>query len=103
MRRLIARIALFLLLFSTPQCQIKPHNDVESGTPDDCAAACENLARLGCPGAQGSPGKDETFGTEDDVPCVEVCEEIMRTPPVSIHPNCVAAAKSCDAVERCFR
>lgn len=73
----------------------------DSGTPDDCPAACDNLDRLECDGADGSPGPDEEFGTADDRPCEAVCRGVMGE-GVTMHPACVADAESCDAVEECF-
>jgi hypothetical protein len=74
----------------------------DDGTADDCPAACENLVRLGCDGAGGSPGLDEAFGTMDDVPCAEVCAYIMNTPPATVRPKCVSKASSCKEVDACF-
>jgi len=75
----------------------------DAGTVDDCAAACANLARMECPGWQGSPGTDEMFGTEDDVSCEVVCRTIVGgDPTATLHQRCTADSKSCDDVERCF-
>ena len=74
----------------------------DDSTPDDCRAACANLARLQCPGWEGSPGADETFGTEDDKSCEEVCREVMDLGETTLYPKCTAKAESCEAVEACF-
>ncbi len=75
----------------------------DAGTVDDCAAACDNLARMECPGWQGSPGSDEVFGTDDDVSCEVVCRTIVGgDPTATLHQRCTADSKSCDDVERCF-
>jgi hypothetical protein len=71
------------------------------GGAEHCDDACKVLAELGCDGADGSPGDDETFGTADDVPCASVCRETMGM-GVDMHPACVAASESCEAVEACF-
>lgn len=73
-----------------------------SGESGDCFEACANLARLGCDGAEGSPGVDDVYGTADDVPCTAVCEDITADPAVTLNERCTAAAIDCDAVERCF-
>jgi len=70
--------------------------------PELCVEACENLARLLCPGWRGSPGSDEVFGTPDDVPCVDVCALIVADPTVTLYQQCTAQAASCEAVEACF-
>ena len=73
--------------------------DVDAG--GGCRGACSNIAELGCDGAEGSPGPDEVYGTEDDVPCAEVCEETEGA-GVSMETGCVSAADDCDAVDACF-
>lgn len=71
-----------------------------------CGAACDNTRDLGCPYWDGSPGYDGKRGTEDDVPCVTVCEDLeaasKEMPAVSLHPQCVSRAKSCQEVDACF-
>jgi hypothetical protein len=73
----------------------------EDGTKDDCAEACANMISLGCEGANGSPGADQTYGTEDDLSCERVCLVYME-PPSTMHPACVAQASSCEEVDQCF-
>jgi hypothetical protein len=68
---------------------------------DVCSEACVNLAELGCDGAEGSPGVDEVYGTEDDVPCDVICRETIAA-GVDMHPICVAAAPTCEAADECF-
>jgi hypothetical protein len=65
-----------------------------------CAAACEALSRLGCPGATGSRGRDDVAGTADDVPCARACEEIEAA-GIRQATGCIAAASSCAAVDAC--
>lgn len=73
-----------------------------------CHGACQNMARLKCRGWEGSAGRDETTGTADDVPCVQVCTDfehaaiISRAPDLSLHPACVAGAQSCMEAAGCF-
>jgi len=103
-------MALAVLVFSG--CEVVPvdpdtdaDSDADAGDGGmegyDCAAACANLARLGCPGAEGSPGLDEEYGTPDDVPCEAVCVDVEAN-GVSMHTACTAAAGSCEAADGCF-
>jgi hypothetical protein len=94
-------IRIFLLAVAMFGCESEPDWD-DSGTPDDCEAACERIEELGCDGAEGSPGPDEEYGTKDDVPCVEVCRNVMIEGGVSMHPACVSDAESCEAADACF-
>jgi hypothetical protein len=79
---------------------------VESSTiPKVCHDACTTLRNLKCAGYQGSPGKDEKFGTADDVSCDRVCADLevaaKTAAPYSLHPACIAGATSCAAVAKC--
>lgn len=99
------KIFLILLLgmLVVSACSIGPNDDWEDGgSPDDCHAACDNLAKLGCPGAEGSPGPDEEYGTQDDVSCAEVCQNVMEEGGISMHPACVASADNCSEADECF-
>ena len=91
-------------------CPGAPPAPVDGGVettaiPKVCHDACTTLRALKCPGYQGSPGKDERYGTPDDVSCDRVCadfENAAKTAaPYSIHPACIAGATSCAAVARC--
>jgi len=110
-RRYLALILFALVVFSAnlfSGCRLLyPEPDPPSVTPanggsGDCRAACDNLARLGCDGAEGSPGPDDVYGTADDVPCTAVCEDITTDDTVTLYQRCTAAALSCEAVDRCF-
>ena len=80
-----------------------PEPNPEAGTLEDCDDACNNLMALGCPGWEGSPGTDEEFGNEDDIPCTQVCEDLMSSDPtLTLYPKCVSNAKTCDEAEDCF-
>ena len=96
--------SLFQLLTACGGCvyQPPPDNPIDND-PSNCSAACDNLKRLGCPGWEGSPGKDEQFGTDDDVSCEDVCVDVVNTDPsVTLNQTCTADAESCDEVEACF-
>lgn len=71
------------------------------GDPDDCDLMCENLARLGCPGNQGSRGDDGVFGTEDDVSCAQVCRDTVES-GFTLNQECQSAASSCESADRCL-
>ena len=68
----------------------------------DCALACENLVDMGCPGSEGSPGFDEKYGTDDDVPCADACVELSIESPF-FPLECIILAVSCDGVSACFK
>jgi len=74
--------------------------DPDAGAPA-CDDACDLLSDLGCDGAEGSPGLDEVYGTQDDVSCASVCRETIEA-GVDMHTDCVRSAPSCAAVEECF-
>lgn len=96
------------LFFSSCCCQriihpIGPPEPTDAGTLEDCGPACENLARLQCPGWRGSPGADEIWGTADDYSCETACRNIMYADDTAtLFPICTAAAQTCEEVEKCF-
>jgi hypothetical protein len=75
--------------------------------PPECSEACATLRQLHCPGERGSPGKDERYGTADDVSCERVCADLelaaKEAPGFSLHPACISAASSCAQVNQCAR
>ena len=70
---------------------------------EQCSLACERMGELGCEGWQGSPGYDGEYGTGDDVECPEVCSRIEINQESELRPACIAAATSCEAVDRCYQ
>ena len=60
-----------------------------------CRASCDNLIRLSCDGADGSPGVDETMGTADDVPCWKVCYDLAQDDPCLLYTS--------DAADECVK
>jgi hypothetical protein len=58
-------------------------------TPETCAAACDNLQQLRCPG-----WREE---------CPEMCVTFGREPGVSFHSECVANAGNCQAADACLK
>lgn len=89
------------LIFLAVLCMAaKCGEPVDPGDIDDCDDACANVEKLGCDGSEGSPGKDEQFGTGDDKSCVQVCQETMRE-DIPLNPGCVATAASCSEVDNC--
>jgi hypothetical protein len=75
--------------------------------PPECSEACATLRRLHCAGERGSPGRDERYGTADDVSCERVCADLeaaaKEVPAYSLHPACISASSSCSAVAACAR
>lgn len=70
--------------------------------PDACTRMCATMADEQCDGWQGSPGEDERFGTKDDVPCNEACEQVVSADPTMEESvQCGASAESCSAIENC--
>ena len=57
-----------------------------------CAAACANLKRQGCPEAERQPGEDT---------CYVVCRKAQETGKIDFKPQCIADAKSIEAVKAC--
>ncbi len=101
MKTIIPIILVPFLLRCAPIEPGPPH-DPEAGSVDDCPAACDNLAVMQCPGWEGSPGPDEVYGTEDDVPCLEVCEDFVEFSNMTLYPACTAKATSCEEALECF-
>lgn len=109
MRRALPMLVLML-------CGCPPPGPVQPDEPpappgfdaaDVCDAAAQNMKRLRCPGWQGSPGRDEQHGTGDEgeVGFAEVCRDNEEAAggiaALSLHPDCVAAARDCAEVDRC--
>lgn len=69
---------------------------------NSCQAACTNMRVMKCDGWQGSPGEDEIFGTEDDVPCYEACTIMEMNPEADLEPDCIAFSESCNEVKKCY-
>lgn len=93
-------LALLVYVFSscTPikQIIVTP----SPGELSDCAKACDNMARLECPGWKGNHGPDKTFGTADDISCAAVCERVTIA-GIRLSQKCVARAATCDEAEQC--
>lgn len=89
-----------VIIFAVLSLAARCGEPLDPGVIEDCDDACANVERLGCDGAEGSPGKDEEFGTGDDKSCLQVCHETMRE-GIPLRPGCVATAQSCGDVEDC--
>lgn len=71
--------------------------------PAGCPGFCGALERMQCPGWRGSHGRDETFGTPDDLTCERACEAVLASSPYAVlHLECTAAAQSCAEADKCF-
>jgi len=71
------------------------------GDPGDCALACGRLIELGCDGAEGSPGKDGEWGTEDDASCIEVCRIVVES-GIGMNQECVSKIEGCSDLDNCL-
>lgn len=72
----------------------------DDGTPE---SACATLRTLQCVEAMGSPGPDETFGTDDDSTCEDVLRDTVRADSrFAEYLPCITAARRCEGAEACF-
>lgn len=92
-----ARISSLALLLLAARCSdpVAPPGPepVDAGTQADCRAACDKLLALHCPEAEPTP---------DGGSCFDVCWNAESSGYVTINPNCVANATTCDGVEQCI-
>lgn len=72
------------------------------GPRDTCEGACSNLERLRCGGWDGSPGIDDIWGTEDDIGCVEICDDLNQDPFFEMKMECTTKALTCNQVDDCW-
>lgn len=89
---LILTFSLLLFAACVPQVPEDDHG---------CAAACENLRGLGCEGAQGNPGGDERWGTEDDQTCEAACADIAEARMLPLNTECLSTVMGCQAADGC--
>ena len=67
-----------------------------------CEAFCEVRVSLECEDTGDSPGPDEVDGTADDVPCVDVCRDIVTQGQYDPIRECLDHAATCEAAETCI-
>jgi hypothetical protein len=89
MRALV--VGLFLAGCSGRQVVPPPSRDASPEPPADCAEACANLERLGCPEGRPASGAN----------CVDVCDHAESTGVFSMRMACVASARSVGEVRAC--
>jgi hypothetical protein len=91
--------ALAALLIAACGGAQHPHNSDGEG----CEAACANLRELKfCGEHEGSPGPDDEYDTDDDVPCAPTCQDIEGAGPgFGLNTQCLAKATNCKAVAAC--
>lgn len=65
---------------------------VTPGSDDDCKAACANGRALHCVFAESTPGGGS---------CEEVCHNSETSGYASMHPACIAQAKTCERADDC--
>jgi hypothetical protein len=88
------RIALvFVILFTVSCCGglRPPPVPIEPDDTHNCAAACENLRKLGCP--EGDP--------VDAVTCEKDCVDIQESGH-ALNPTCVMKITACDQINACM-
>lgn len=90
---MLVRILFCSLLLSCSQEPAFPE------APANCAAACARMKQLNHKGALGSPGPDQVYGTDDDVPCPVACVEMERISPFNL--PCISNAVSKSAIDAC--
>lgn len=89
-------IAVLLICCGSPPGPTPPiggHLD-----PRDCTAACETLERLDCRTKRGTSYTKIVPGKSCEDGCKQKIEE-----GVDMHPTCVSAAVTCEAVDHCSR
>lgn len=85
--------------FPTPP---SPPNPPPAPATGPCTDYCSLLARDQCPGWDGSYGKDEVQGTDDDAPCVRVCLDFQNQGVYRANEACLKQATTCSAAEACM-
>ena len=83
---------------------------VPDGPPDPsqahpaCEAFCTQRVKLQCDdnGTGDSPGRDEIEGTADDVPCLDVCIDMVTLGDYRPSRECLETALTCDDTEECI-
>lgn len=69
---------------------------------ESCEAFCELRVALQCEDTGDSPGPDEIDGTADDVPCAEVCRDVVTQGEFAPDRACLETADSCAKAEACI-
>lgn len=72
------------------------------GELDACEAYCAVRVRLRCEDNTGSPGADDVDGTADDVPCEQVCADMMAGGTYQADRACLDDVATCGAAEACM-
>ena len=80
-------VPILLLLGIAGNCQPDPSQPKPPAPHEVCMSACERLGELGCPEAEP---------TKKGATCVQVCVETESTGWTTMHPSCIAAAKTCE-------
>jgi len=85
-----------------PSSPSRPPLVVPGGSPDACQLYCGKAVELRCPEASGSPGEDEIEGNADDVPCLQVCRDVIAGGHYQSRRECIEQATSCHVAENCL-
>lgn len=99
---MVLSAVMSLIVYNCGSVVVDPVEPEPLPDPYACDSACTTMGFLGCDGWRGSPGKDEVFGTSDDVSCSEVCTELSQPGSIiNLCPKCVSTASSCEEVDNC--
>jgi hypothetical protein len=82
----------------TPEPKPDPHGPVDQ---DVCDRFCAFLDQRNCAGEEGSPGADEKRGNADDVPCAQVCRDVLSKGTYLADERCLGTATNCEGAESC--
>lgn len=91
---------------SDPSPNITPilNTTIPEQTDPNCVTLCALLHKLHCPAAKGSPGKDEVWGTVDDISCTLACTQVanaIKNTNDSLPFGCLMNATSCATIDAC--
>jgi hypothetical protein len=96
------RLITVVLLLACANCG--PSNPVNRPTPDpeDCASACSNLKRLGCPEGQDifTPDQDAGQDAGSTISCTAWCEYTQKQGH-ALNASCVTKITACDQISNC--
>lgn len=89
-RGAVGGLAVLLTLQCAPAPVPHPREPTDT---DQCAAACDHLAQLGC--EEGQP-------LEDGTTCTTFCEQTQRSGH-ALNASCVKQVKTCAELDACGR
>lgn len=93
MVRLVLIVLLAGCVRNTPGPEPLPGPDPDRGF--SCETACAHQLELTCDGSRGSEGNDRAWGTDDDVSCVDACQDFARLLGHALPVECLSTAAAC--------